>query len=88
MQQGSMPHSLGKQLNVQRSAGLRETCSTEDSRRASGRRAGSREPQISYSASRRSVINMCPGLCVIIKAGLACLAAAWGVTPQAQNTGV
>ena len=39
------------------------------------------------SRSRRSVRNMCPGLCVIAKGGLACINTACGVTPQAQNTG-
>jgi hypothetical protein len=35
----------------------------------------------------RSVINMCPGLCVIMSGGFEASATACGVTPQAQNTG-
>src|SRR5579864_9228241 len=38
-------------------------------------------------ALRRSVISMCPGLCVIENGGLADWIAECGVTPQAQNTG-
>src|SRR5207247_10536701 len=34
-----------------------------------------------------SVMNMCPGLCVIMKAGFEARATACGVTPHAQNTG-
>src|SRR3990172_5101120 len=34
-----------------------------------------------------SVMNIWPGLWVIMKAGLEASATAWGVTPQAQNTG-
>src|SRR5215218_8857124 len=43
--------------------------------------------QAAYSVSRRSVTNMCPGLCVIIKGGRALMATACGVTPHAQKTG-
>ena len=32
-------------------------------------------------------MNMCPGLWVIMKAGLEASATACGVTPHAQNTG-
>jgi hypothetical protein len=39
-------------------------------------RRASEKAYISYSPSTRSVTNICPGLWVIIKAGLACLAAA------------
>src|SRR5262245_7512049 len=41
----------------------------------------------SRSASRRSVRNMCPGLCVIASGSCARMSAAWGVTPHAQKTG-
>jgi hypothetical protein len=33
-------------------------------------------------------MNLWPGAGVIIKSGLASTAARWGVTPQAQKTGV
>src|SRR5207253_5342023 len=35
----------------------------------------------------RSVMNMCPGLCVIMNGGFDASATAWGVTPHAQKTG-
>src|SRR5256885_6732482 len=35
----------------------------------------------------RSVMNMCPGLCVIMNGGFEASATAWGVTPHAQKTG-
>ena len=38
-------------------------------------------------SSGTSVTNMCPGACVIISSGRLAAATAWGVTPQAQNTG-
>ncbi len=41
----------------------------------------------SRSVSRKSVTNMCPGLCVMQSGGRACMTTAWGVTPQAQKTG-
>jgi hypothetical protein len=37
---------------------------------------------------RRSVISILPGAWVIQKLGLARRITAWGVTPQAQKTGV
>ena len=43
--------------------------------------------QIERLAFTRSVTSMCPGAWVIENAGAARVMAAWGVTPQAQNTG-
>src|SRR3954447_23359517 len=46
---------------------------------------------IRYSVARlssgTSVTNMCPGAWVIMSSGRLATATAWGVTPQAQNTG-
>jgi hypothetical protein len=42
---------------------------------------------VAIVSSRASVTNMCPGACVIISSGREATATAWGVTPQAQNTG-
>src|SRR5262249_43044462 len=45
-------------------------------------------PQSAASAwFGRSVMNMCPGLCVIMNGGFEASATACGVTPQAQNIG-
>lgn len=44
--------------------------------------------RLSKSVSRKSVMNIWPGLCVNNNDGRACMATACGVTPQAQNTGV
>jgi hypothetical protein len=42
---------------------------------------------VAIVSSRRSVTNMWPGAWVIISSGFEATATAWGVTPQAQNTG-
>ena len=47
-------------------------------------------PSFSYSfktAFFTSVMNMCPGACVMTNGGLECMTTACGVTPQGQNTG-
>ncbi len=43
---------------------------------------------VACCASGTSVTNMWPGACVIISSGRLAAATAWGVTPQAQNTGI
>src|SRR4029078_7353040 len=56
-----------------------------------GERAGVVDDQLAHITARAwfgmSVMNMCPGLCVIMDDGLGAIATGCGVTPHAQNTG-
>ena len=81
---GQVPLGLGEGAGGERGAGEREG---EAFHRGLSRDVVGGFQKLASWWFSRSVISIAPGAWVMQNSGRACAMAAWGVTPQAQNTG-